>query len=201
MKKLAIHFVLDRSGSMAAVKGDTIGGFNNYVADVATAAPGSAMSLTTFGGNIDTVFADQPINDVDPLTEVNYSPGGWTPLYDAIGKAVEQLDKAKSKNKVLVILTDGEENASSTQTKDSIKAMLDERQDKHGWLVIYLGANQDAFEEGAKMGASRGSTMTYTTANMAQTMGAAAASTMRYAAGGSLKAAEFTDEEREKVNK
>jgi hypothetical protein len=68
-----------------------------------------------------------------------------------------------------------------------------------GWLVIFLGANQDAFAEGGKIGTKLGTTMSYGMQNMAQTMASASASTMRFAAsGGSLKAAEFTDEEREK---
>lgn len=197
---LTIHVVLDRSGSMGSCRDQTIKAFNDYADKIGADLPDSRLSLTIFGGaDLDTIIDNQPIGSVDHLTSATYQPLGGTPLYDAIGHAIGLLDNAKGKNKVMVILTDGEENQSTKFTKDTIKALLSERQEEDNWLVIYLGANQDAFEEGAKFGSQRGSTMDYATQNMAQTMAATAALTMRYAATGSRVEAKFTDEEREKA--
>jgi hypothetical protein len=138
---------------------------------------------------------------VKPLTTETYVPRGLTPLLDAIGKAVALLDKAEGKLKALVISTDGLENASREQTRASIKALLDERQ-KQGWLVLYLGANQDAFNEGAKMGTHTGTTMNYasTARGTRSSFAAASGATRRFtSSGGDLKAAAFTQEEREEA--
>lgn len=197
-----IHVVLDRSGSMAVIKSQTIKGFNGYCQEVCKTAPKSRLSLTVFGGSdLATVIDDKEIGSVVQLTDSSYQPGGGTPLYDAIGHAIGLLDDASGANKVMVIITDGEENQSTKFTKETIRALLSERQEEENWLVIYLGANQDAFAEGAKFGSRMGSTMNYAAQNMAQTMAVAARSTSSYAATASLDAAAFTEAERKKVMK
>lgn len=202
MTTTTIHVVLDGSGSMSICKNETIKGFNDYAERVAKDAPGSRLSLTVFGGSyLATTVDDADMAAVPPLTGLTYQPEGGTPLYDAIGHAVGLLDNATGQNKVLVILTDGEENQSTKFNKDTIRALLSERQEEENWLVLYLGANQDAFKEGAKFGSRAGTTMNYSTANMAQTMNSASASTARYAASGNLRSAEFTEEEREAATK
>lgn len=200
-KDLTVHVVLDRSGSMQSVKDDTIGAFNAYVAMIAKDTPNSNMSLTIFDTqSIDTIVDNKPIKDVISLNGDTYQPRGGTPLYDAVGKVVSLLDNAEGKTKALVILTDGQENSSHEYSRDAVKKLLDEKQEKHNWLVIYLGANQDAFAEGAKFGTQSASTMTFDTASMGATMQAAAASTLRYAsAGGGVMGrnrATFTSAER-----
>lgn len=209
MKPLTVHLVLDRSGSMNIIRDITIKSVNDYMAKLATDAPGSRFSLTLFDtgvvgdkgmSRIDTVIADEDIANVTPLDHATYTPDGGTPLYDAIGKVITQMDK-ETGDKALVIVTDGEENASLEYTKESIKKLLDERQQSHNWLVLYLGANQDAFSEGAKFGSQAGTTMSYSTSNMAQTMGSAAAATARYADTRLRASAAFTDEEREAATK
>lgn len=197
---LTVHVVLDRSGSMMLVKDDTIGAFNSYVSSLAKDAPNSKLSLTIFDSqSVDTIVLNRPIADVEPLTGDTYQPRASTPLYDAVGKVVGLLDEAKGGNKALIILTDGQENASREYTKDAVKKLLDERQEKKNWLVLYLGANQDAFAEGAKFGTQSATTLNYDTKNMAATMSVAAASTARYAVGGSRSAASFTAAERKRA--
>lgn len=205
-KDLTVHVVLDRSGSMQSVKDDTIGAFNSYVSMLAKDAPKSLLSLTMFDtGGIDTIVKDRTVKTVEPLDGDTYQPRGGTPLYDAIGKVVGLLDDAEGKNKALVILTDGQENSSHEYSRDAIKKLLDERQEKKNWLVIYLGANQDAFAEGAKFGSQQATTLNYNVGSMRDTMAVAAMSTMRYAsAGGGVvgrSRATFTSAERASVLK
>lgn len=196
---LTVHVLLDRSGSMQSIKTDAIGGFNDYVEQLAKTSPESTLSLTIFDSiSTDTIVDDVTVTKVKPLTEATYQPRGSTPLLDAIGKTVSLLDKTKGKNKVLVISTDGAENCSVEYKKATIKALLDERQ-KQGWLVIYLGANQDAFHEGGSIGTMTSNTMNYAATGTGTRSSFAAASnaTKRYAQTGSVAAAAFTTEERE----
>lgn len=194
---LTIHIVLDRSGSMQSVKDDTIGAFNEYVKTVAKESPESRLSLTIFDTqSVDTIIDNEKITDVRPLTTDSYQPRGGTPLYDAIGKVVPKLATAGGKKKALVILTDGQENSSTEYNKDSIKKLLDERQERDNWLVIYLGANQDAFHEGAKFGTSYANTMTFHTSNLRSTLASTANATLRYGATGDRTVAAFSDSER-----
>lgn len=200
MSKLTIHVVLDRSGSMISCKADAIGGFNSYVENIAKESPTSVLSLTLFDTlGIDTIQDKVNIKKVVPLDDKSYQPRGGTPLYDAIGKAVTDLSEQKGKSKVLVILTDGEENASQEHNKASIKTLLEEKQ-KEGWLITYLAANQDAMAEGAKFGINTNNAMSFDPQNIGATLRAASASTLRYASDG-LAAATYTMEEREAAKK
>lgn len=204
---LAVHVVLDRSGSMASNRVETINAYNSYVSKLAADTPDARLSLTLFDSEgIDAVVLDTKAKDVKPLTEATYVPRSWTPLYDAIGKVVPQLDGVGTKAKVLVILTDGLENASREFTKDIIRKVLAEKQ-ALGWLVLFLGAGIDSFAEGGKIGADARSTMNYNKAGFQKTSDAMYASTARYAsaaAGGqslnlAQDAAAFTDDERKKA--
>lgn len=200
--KLTVHVVLDRSGSMQSIKDDTIGAFNSYVETLAKDAPDSKLSLTIFDSqSIDTIIDNAKIGEVEELTAAMYQPRASTPLFDAVGKTVALLDASKGKNKALVILTDGLENASREYTKDAIKKLLDEKQEKSNWLVLYLGANQDAFAEGGAIGTVAANTMNYaaTSQGMTNTMQVAAAATSRYAASGSRIKAGFTNAERKRA--
>lgn len=204
MSKLTVHIVLDRSGSMASVRDDTIGAFNTYVSDLAKAQPKSTLSLTIFdSAGIDTILEEVDITKVKPLDRESYVPRASTPLYDALGVVIAKLTAAKGKNKALVIITDGYENASREHSKASIKAMLDEKQEKDNWLVIYLGADQDAFAAGSAFGAQVGNTMNYSKSakGLRSSFAAASASTARFSVSGSLSDAAFTTEEREEAAK
>jgi len=199
--KLYAHVILDRSGSMATIQAKTVDAFNEYLNGLAADDNISArVSLTIFDStSIDLLRDNVKAKDCPKLTSEEYQPRASTPLYDAIGKTVAKIDtetRREGENVALVILTDGMENASTEYTKESVKALLDGRQKTKNWLVIYLGANQDAFAEGSKFGASASSTMVYDTHNIGATMKAASESTMRYAATASLASASFTPTER-----
>lgn len=200
----AIHVVLDRSGSMQTVRDDTIGAFNAYIEQVAKETPTATISLTLFDSQgIDTIYNYKPVTDAPKLTTDTYVPRASTPLYDAIGQSAWKLADTKADAKVLVILTDGYENSSREFTKEAISKLLAEKQDKDGWLVMYLGADQDAWAVGSQMGTRANSTMTFDKASMANTMSVAAAATARYATmGGGVQGqmgATFTDAERAKA--
>jgi hypothetical protein len=140
--------IIDKSGSMYSLTSDTIGGFNTFISQQKNIAGKATMSVTLF----DTVFSTYysgPIGEVPVMTKDTYVTGGATALYDAIGKT---LSEYKDYDKALVlIMTDGEENSSKEYHRSTIADMIKEREAK-GWKFIYLGANQDAFQEGSNIG-------------------------------------------------
>jgi hypothetical protein len=151
-------FNLDCSGSMSTCWDDAIGGFNSFVADQAAQQPDSTLTLKQFDHEIRTTFENVPFKDVQPLTRQTFVPRGSTALLDAIGETVK--GSTPGEPTTLIILTDGQENASRTYTKAHIKDLLEQKQ-KEGWTIIYLGANQDAFAEAGSMGIAPTNTVNY----------------------------------------
>jgi Mg-chelatase subunit ChlD len=205
-KRLYAHILLDRSGSMESCRDSTIDAFNEYVNSLNADADLSArVSLTLFDDqSIDLVFDRQKPREMAKLTKEIFVPRGMTPLNDAIAKTAAEIDKAilrEAENVAFVILTDGLENASHEHTKASIKKLLERRQKEKNWLIIYLGANQDAFAEGAARGAPPANTMNFDTSRMKEAVQAVGAASRRFAASPTPAAAAFTPEERAKARK
>jgi Mg-chelatase subunit ChlD len=149
-------FILDRSGSMQMCRDDTIGGFNSLVNDQKSL--GGTMTLVQFDHEYLVSYESTPVNDVLPLNNETFQPRGSTALLDAIGKTLKlYADKPVA---TVVILTDGQENASTEYTKAHIKDLIDQKT-KDGWTFMYIGANQDAFAEAGSMGIAPGCTMNY----------------------------------------
>ena len=56
---------------------------------------------------------------------------------------------------LFVITTDGMENASRRYTSDQVKKMIEKEKNKYGWEFLFIGANIDAVETGARFGIGR----------------------------------------------
>jgi len=183
-----IAVVLDRSGSMDSMKREIIGGFNTFLKDQQE-VPGSAtMTLVQFDDQIDRLAASKPLAEIKPLDETSYVPRGCTKLYDAIGLTVNSVkdDIAKASEKpdkvLVVILTDGMENASQEYETNSIKSLL-EAQQAAGWEFTFIGANQDAILTARGIGlANAASNLTYaaTPQGAVQMMASLSAATATY---------------------
>ena len=161
-KLVDIVIVLDRSGSMAAVVDDTIGGFNTFV-DGQKAAEGEArLTLTQFDTEYEIVYERKEIGKVSPLNGSSYVPRGGTALLDAIGRTISAVRGRLSSEDALerpfkvvfVIITDGHENSSREFDRSQIFEMIRQRQDEDGWEFLFLGANQDAIHEAGAIGIS-----------------------------------------------
>ena len=151
---------------MEECRDSTISAFNEYVNTLRSDADISArVSLTLFDDQgIDLVFDRQKPRDMPKLTGAIFVPRGMTPLNDAIAKtaqAIEKADLREGENVAFVILTDGLENASREYSRDAVRKLLARLQKEKNWLVIYLGANQDAFAEGAARGTVAANTMLF----------------------------------------
>lgn len=198
---LHVHVVLDRSGSMGSCHSSTISALNEYLGSLReTNARVSVHLFDSQWSGLDllTVRSDIPSSEVRHITHAEYQPRGSTPLYDAIGTVVNRIQT--SDRVALVIVTDGYENASKEFNRDGVASLIRDRQER-GWMVIYLGANQDAWAVGSQLGMSAANTMSYSTQNMGGTFGAAARSTASYASGQSAALSGFTEDEREEVMK
>jgi Mg-chelatase subunit ChlD len=155
-----IYFLLDRSGSMESMRDDVIGGFNAFLREQVADGRDAVMTLVQFdSGNSHEVLVDAaPLETVSPLTRGTFEPRGGTPLFDAMGTLIIEASRRAEvedgrETVIFVTFTDGEENASSEFSKDKVFLLVDERT-KKGWTFVYLGANQDSYREGGRVGFS-----------------------------------------------
>ena len=163
-----INFLLDKSGSMGSVLDTTISGFNEYL-QTQQAEPGKTLfSLTTFDTQFQSVHVAKPITEVAPLNRGTYRPGGMTALYDALAETLTRVEdrvtaagKDKADVVLFVVMTDGEENASHEYTADSIKPMVERAEKELGYTFVFLGANQNVWAAGSKMGIGKGNILDY----------------------------------------
>ncbi|MCL1593558.1 MAG: VWA domain-containing protein [Actinomycetia bacterium] len=156
-----ITFVLDESGSMGSIETEARQGFNDYLEDQIGHGGETWWTLTTFNQKARTRFAAIPGAEVRPLTE-DYSPSGMTALYDAVGSSVtktqaylETLGGERSSDVIVVILTDGMENASQQWTDRQVFDLITEAEDS-GWQFVFLGANQNSWDVSRRMGIRKG---------------------------------------------
>ncbi|MFA5936469.1 MAG: vWA domain-containing protein [Candidatus Paceibacterota bacterium] len=161
--KTDITVILDRSGSMERTAADTIRGFNSFLAEQQSAPGVAKMTTILFNDRIKVLDDASPVEKVKPLDSASYRPTSNTALYDAIGYGVTEAEKRVGKKDrivQIVIITDGQENASQTWTSSSIEELLQKAQ-ANGWQVLFLAANQDAILTGGALGLARSQTMTY----------------------------------------
>lgn len=164
-RSILINFVLDKSGSMGAIRDATISGFNEFLGDQQAEGGSAAMTLTLFDTRFKTTASAVPVADVPPLDHTSYEPSGMTALYDAIAHTMKITDdfvaRAKPDQVLFVIMTDGQENSSLEYTRDQIFAMIEQHQRTSHYEFLYLGANQDAYEVSRSMGIREGRSLTY----------------------------------------
>ena len=155
-----IVFILDRSGSMAGLEGDTIGGFNSMI-EKQKREPGEALVSTVLFDHESQVIHDRvDIQKVAPMTREEYYVRGCTALLDAVGGAIHHIgnvhkyarEEDRPEKTLFVITTDGMENASRKYSYDRLKAMIQRQKERYGWEFIFLGANIDAAKEAARFG-------------------------------------------------
>ena len=162
MKKRSTElvFILDKSGSMAGLEKDTVGGFNAML-EKQRAVDGECRITTVLFDNRFELLHDRiDIRAVGPMTEKEYRVGGSTALLDALGRTIEKLvavqrntaEAYRAEKVLFVIITDGEENASRLFSADRVRAMIDCERERYGWEFIFLGANIDAVETAGRFG-------------------------------------------------
>lgn len=158
-----VTIVLDRSGSMNRIRSDVIGGVNAFIEDQKRQTGACSLTLWTFD-NVATemVIKAKPIAGVQALTEQDFIPRGSTPLYDALGSALAEAEGRHRDGdaEIVVIVTDGLENASKEHTKAEIFDRIKELSAKQ-WVFSYVGADHDAYQAAGDLGIQRGSTQSF----------------------------------------
>lgn len=171
MKKLTdITIILDRSGSMSAVRDATINGFNEFLTKQKAEKGKANVTLVQFDDKYETHYSGVNIKSAPDLSYETFVPRGWTALNDAIGRTIDSVgarlnalpEKERPNNVIFVILTDGYENRSTEYTKPQIAEKIKHQQDKYNWNFIFIGANQDAITTGKTYNIPLSNSITYT---------------------------------------
>ena len=153
-------FILDRSGSMAGLEKDTIGGFNAML-EKQRKEPGDAVvSTVLFDTRVEVIHDRVALADVPDLTDREYYVRGCTALLDAVGGAIHHIGNVHKyarredvpEKTLFIITTDGMENASRRYTYDKVRRMIEHEKEKYGWEFLFLGANIDAAAEAKRFG-------------------------------------------------
>lgn len=153
-------FILDRSGSMAGLEADTIGGFNSMIEKQKKQDGKCYVSTVLFDDRIEVVHDRVELHSVNKMTEDDYFVRGCTALIDAIGSSIRHIANIHKyarpedvpQNTMFVITTDGMENASHQFSSDEVKRMIKKEKEKYGWEFIFIGANIDAVETAKQFG-------------------------------------------------
>ena len=155
-----IVFILDRSGSMAGLEEDTIGGFNAMI-EKQKREPGEAfVSTVLFDNDCDVIHDRLELQKVAPMTRKEYYVRGCTALLDAVGKAIHHIgnvhkyarEEDRPEKTLFVITTDGMENASREYRYERVRRMITRQKEKYGWEFLFLGANIDAVATAGRFG-------------------------------------------------
>ena len=156
-------FILDRSGSMAGLEKDTIGGFNSMI-EKQKKEEGTALVSTVLFSNTSTVIHDRvDVKKIEPMTERDFQVNGCTALLDAIGGAIRHIGNVHKyarkedvpEKTLFLIKTDGMENASREFSSSRVKQMIKRQEEKYGWEFFFVAANIDAVETAENIGIRR----------------------------------------------
>lgn len=176
-----VYILLDRSGSMMTLWNEAIGSINGYVEGLKKT---DRVHLAAFDSISHDIVRDVKVKDWKNVSPKELQPRGGTPLYDSCGKIMAQAELDNSKKTILVVMTDGWENASKEHTQESIKAKVKAFENRK-WEVIFLGANFDSVETvSSSVGVMSTKTMNISAGNMMDSMTTLRGYTQSYSATG-----------------
>lgn len=161
--------ILDRSGSMSNLAADTIGGYNSFIEQQKSKAGAAEVTTVLFDNQYEKIYEAVDLNEVPELTSAEYYARGTTALLDATGmtitEALSKMEREKicpAKRRVLImIMTDGYENASKEFTKAKVKALVEGTTKEYDWNYIFIGANIDSAAEAGGIGIRRDHAASY----------------------------------------
>ncbi len=155
-----IVFILDRSGSMAGLEEDTIGGYNSMLERQKKEEGKAVISTVLFDDRCEVLHDRLDLEEVEPVTEKEYYVRGCTALLDAVGGAVKHIatvhkyarEEDRPEKTLFIITTDGMENSSRQYDFEKVRQMVEEKKEKWGWEFLFLGANMDAIQVAGRFG-------------------------------------------------
>jgi hypothetical protein len=166
-----IAVILDRTGSMESIRDDTIGGFNSFLKSQQSEKGRATMTLVQFDSRdpYEVIDRFRPVGEVTPLSRKTYVPRAATPLLDAIGRGIVDLDASiaglgsseRPSKVVFAVVTDGQENASREFTSEQVEALIREKKEEDGWQFVFLSADLAAIGDAVSVGVDRDATMLF----------------------------------------
>ena len=162
-------FILDRSGSMAGLESDTVGGFNSMIEKQKKQSGECFVSTVLFDNECEVLHDRVKLSEIQRMTENDFSVRGCTALIDAIGGAIKHIGNIHKyarpedvpEHTMFIITTDGQENASRRYTASQVKGMIERQKEKYGWEFLFLGANIDAVETASRYGIDENHAVNY----------------------------------------
>ncbi|MFD4707701.1 VWA domain-containing protein [Gottfriedia sp. NPDC058432] len=170
--KTEIIFLIDRSGSMAGLESDTIGGFNSFIKKQSSFDGETNVTTVLFDDQYEVLWSGINANEVK-LTEKEYFVRASTALLDAVGKTILNVgnrlslcsERERPGKVIFVITTDGLENASVEFTYSKVKQLIHHQQQKYNWEFIFMGANIDVAKEASSLGILKANAYTFESSN------------------------------------
>ncbi len=157
-----ITVILDRSGSMHSIRNDVIGGFNSFLQEQKTEADSATLTLVQFDSvnPYELVHNELPLDEVPDLTRRSYVPRGTTPLLDALGRGIHEVEARRNERagrqspakEVFAVITDGRENASREYRRAQVEEMVKEKTEKDGWQFVFLSADLSSIRDALSVG-------------------------------------------------
>lgn len=162
-------FILDRSGSMAGLEADTIGGYNSMLAKQKKEKGEAIISTVLFDDRTEILQDRKNIQNVERITDEEYYVRGCTALLDAVGGAIHHIsriqkempEEERPEKTLFIITTDGLENASRWYSYEKVKRMVEKKKKKNHWEFVFLGANIDAVEVAGRFGVAANRAVRY----------------------------------------
>jgi len=162
-------FILDRSGSMAGLESDTIGGYNSMLEKQKKEDGEAIVTTVLFDDRYELLHDRISLRGIAPITDEEYYVRGTTALLDAIGKTINKIGNVqkhtgveeRAERVLFVITTDGMENASREFSYEKIRSMIENQKTKYGWEFIFMGANIDAAATADRFGIARDMAVDY----------------------------------------
>ena len=162
-------FILDRSGSMSGLEGDTIGGFNSLIEKQKKVEGKCFVTTVLFDNQSETIHDRVELGEIKPMTEDDYTVRGCTALLDALGDTIRHIahihryarPEDVPAHTTFVIMTDGMENASRRYDSATVKRMIEHEKEKYGWEFLFLAANIDAVETARHFGITEDRAVNY----------------------------------------
>lgn len=161
-------FILDKSGSMAGLEADTVGGYNSVLRKNRELPGEATVSTVLFDQRVRVLHDRLPIERVPDMKLASFQPGGCTALLDAVGGAISYHstvqkvlpEELRAGHVLFVIVTDGYENASKSYTYPQVKHLIESRRER-GWEFVFLAAGIDVAEEAERLGVATDCAMPY----------------------------------------
>lgn len=191
-QRVLVNVILDKSGSMSTKVEDVIGGFNLYLDELAKEpAVDYGFSLTLFDTVVEMRHKTVPLSKVAKLDIKNYRPSGNTALFDAVGNTVQTASTDGFDKIITVIMTDGQENSSREWSMNAVRELIQRKESAGNWTFVFLGADLDAFTQGASLGVPLANAVRYDPANYKDVYDSLAMCTNVFSSSPQASASEF----------